>query len=466
MLYTIIYSTLSKVFCRIEVLMEYTRELYVNRLINRRENGLIKVITGARRSGKSYLMNELYFKYLLNSGVASKNIIRFAFDSDEDIDLLDEYFPEEPTTIEQKSNVFFVNAKKFRAYIKEKTKDTEKYYLLLDEVQLLSNFVGTLNGLLRHTNYDIYVTGSNSKFLSSDIATEFKGRGSVVHVLPLAFSEYMQGTDLTPERAWREYVVTGGLPLVAQMRSEEEKVSYLKGLCEETYLKDIISHNKIRKKVELGDTFDILASMIGSPVNARKITDTFRSVLDKNITADTIADYIDYFQDAFVISKARKYNIKGRKYIGSPFKIYFEDIGVRNARLNFRQIEETHIMENIIYNELRFRGFNVDVGELNVSEKTGRLDVNGKPIYAQKALEVDFIASKGSQKYYIQSALSMESPEKQVQEKRSLYNIDDSFKKIVVAKTGLNPTYDDNGVMTVDLLDFLLSERILDADIV
>ncbi len=442
--------------------MEYARELYIERLIDRKENGLIKVITGARRAGKSYLMNELYYKYLLNSGVPSSKIVRFAFDSDEDIDLLESYYPEELTRIEKSTTVFYVNAKKFRAYIKDKTNDTDKFYLLLDEVQLLDGFVGTLNGLLRHTNYDIYVTGSNSRFLSTDIATEFKGRGTVVHVLPLAFSEYMQGTDVPPEKAWRDYVVTGGIPLVTQMKSEEEKITYLKSLCEETYLKDIITHNKIKKKIELANTFDILASMIGSPVNARKITNTFRSVLDKSITADTVGDYIDYFQDAFVVSKAKKYNIKGRKYIGSPFKIYFEDIGVRNARLNFRQIEETHIMENILYNELRYRGFNVDVGEMNISEKTDRLDVNGKPIYSQKALEVDFIASKGSQKFYVQSALTMESPEKQAQEKRSLKCIDDSFKKIVVTKNGLNPTYDEDGVMTVDLFDFLLSDRLLD----
>ena len=296
--------------------MEYSRETYLKRLIDRKQNGLIKVITGARRAGKSYLLNELYYKHLLNTGVPSTHILRFAFDSDEDLDLLDAYFPEEPTKIQQSNDTLFVNAKKFRAYIKDKTNDTDVYYLLLDEVQLLDNFVGTLNGLLRHTNYDIYVTGSNSRFLSSDIATEFKGRGTVVHVLPLAFSEYMQGTDMPPEKAWREYVVTGGIPLVAQMKSEDEKISYLKSLCEETYLKDIITHNRIRKKVELADTFDILASMIGSPVNPRKITDTFRSMLDKSITTDTVNDYIDYFQDAFVVSKARKYNIKGRRYIG------------------------------------------------------------------------------------------------------------------------------------------------------
>jgi predicted AAA+ superfamily ATPase len=279
-------------------------------------------------------------------------------------------------------------------------------------------------------------------------------------VLPLAFSEYMQAIDITPEKAWREYVVTGGIPLVAQMISEEEKFSYLENLCKETYLKDIITHNKIKKKVELADTFDILASMIASPINARKITNTFKSVLDKSITADTVGDYIDYFQDAFVVSKAKKYNIKGRKYIGSPFKLYFEDIGVRNARLNFRQIEEPHIMENIIYNELRYRGFNVDVGEVNISEKTERIDVNGKHIYAQKALEVDFVASKGNQKFYIQSALSINERSKQEQEKKSLKNIDDSFKKIVVAKTGLNPMYDDDGILTIDLFDFLLDKSL------
>lgn len=439
--------------------MEYSRERYLNRLIARKQNGLIKVITGARRAGKSYLLNELYYKYLLNTGVPSTNIIRFAFDSDEDIDLLDSYFLDEPTRIEISPNIFYVNAKKFRAYIKDRTNDADEFYLILDEVQLLDGFVGTLNGFLKHSNFDVYVTGSNSRFLSSDIATEFKGRGTIIHVLPLAFSEYMQGVNIAPEKAWREYIVTGGIPLVAQMKSEEEKVAYLKSLCEETYLKDIITHNKIRKKVELADTFDILASMIGSPVNARKITDTFRSVLGKGITADTVGDYLDYFQDAFVVSKAKKYNIKGRKYIGSPFKLYFEDIGVRNARLNFRQIEETHIMENILYNELRFRGFNVDVGEINVTEKTNRIDVNSKHIYVQKALEVDFVATKGNQKFYIQSALSMDERSKQDQEKKSLNNIDDSFKKIIVAKTGLNPMYDDDGILTIDLFDFLLDEN-------
>ena len=307
----------------------------------------------------------------------------------------------------------------------------------------------------------------------------------MVHVLPLTFSEYMEGEDgeVNASVAWKEYIVTGGIPLVAKMSSEEEKESYLRMLCEESYLKDIIVHNRLRKKNELGDTFNILASMIGSPLNSKRVANTFLSVVKKDISEDTINTFIGYFEDAFIVSRvlkynirgrkyigspfklyfedigvrnASKYNIKGRKYIGAPFKLYFEDIGVRNARLNFRQIEEPHIMENIIYNELRFRGFNVDVGEVNVSEKTDRIDVNGKAIYAQKALEVDFIASKGGRKYYIQSALSMADPEKQLQEKKSLYYIDDSFKKIVVAKNGLKPSYDENGVLTIDLFDFLL----------
>ncbi|MCR5769610.1 MAG: ATP-binding protein [Butyrivibrio sp.] len=440
--------------------MEYKRDVYLGRIIDRKQNGLIKVITGARRAGKSYLMNELYYKHLLNCGVPSSSIIRFAFDSDEDIDLLEDYYPDEDTKIWKDGDIFYVNSKKFRAYIKDKTNDVDNYYLLLDEVQLLDGFIGTLNSFLRHKNFDVYVTGSNSRFLSSDIATEFKSRSSVVHVLPLSFSEYMQGFDGNPQDAWKEYVITGGIPLVAQMTSDDEKVSYLKSLCEETYLKDIIIHNRIKKKTELADTFDVLASMIGTPVNISKITNTFKSVVSKDITDDTVANFVEYFEDAFVVSKAKKYNIKGRKYIGSPFKVYFEDIGVRNARLNFRQIEETHIMENIIYNELRYRGFNVDIGEVNINERTERIDVNGKNIYAQKALEVDFIASKGAQKLYIQSALSMEEKDKQLQEKKSLYYINDSFKKIVVAKTGLKPSYDEKGIVTIDLYDFLLGEDI------
>jgi predicted AAA+ superfamily ATPase len=439
--------------------MEYKRTKYVNRLIDRKNNGLIKVITGARRSGKSYLLNELFYSSLIAQGISKKNIIRFSFDSDEDIDLLDEYLKDTPSKIKSTNNEIEVNSKKFRAYIQDKTNENEDFYLFLDEIQLLENFIGTLNGLLKHKNYDIYVTGSNSRFLSSDIATEFKGRGTIIHVLPLVFSEYVENTQQDITKAWKDYIVTGGIPLVANMQKDEEKNNYLKLLAEETYLKDIIQRHNLKKKNEIGDTFNILASTIGAPLNIRRITNTFKSVMNKDISELTISNFIDYFEDAFVISKAQKYNIKGRKYIGSPFKLYFEDVGVRNARLNFRQIEETHLMENIIYNELRYRGFNVDVGEVNVSEKTERTDVNGKNIYEQKKLEVDFIATKGNEKYYIQSALSMSDPEKQLQEKRSLYYIDDSFKKIVVSRTGLKPSFDDKGILVVDLFDFLLNEK-------
>ena len=436
--------------------MEFNRNVYLERLKAREKNSLIKIITGCRRAGKSYLLNEIFYDYLVKKGIPESNVIKFAFDSDEDIDFLERYFPAEETKIFQKNGSYLINAKKFRAFIKERTNDSEDFYLLLDEVQMLENFVGTLNSYLRHKNFDIYVTGSNSKFLSSDIVTEFKGRGTEIHILPLAFSEYCEGLGLSPETAWKTYVVYGGIPLVALMKTEEEKVSYLKNLCEETYLKDIIQHNGIRKQTELSETFDMLSSMIGTPVNALKLANTFKSITKKNITDSTITTFVEYLENAFVVSKARKFNIKGKKYISSPVKIYFEDIGVRNARLNFRQIEETHIMENIIYNELRYRGFSVDAGEVSVSEKTERIDANGKNIYVQKSLEVDFIATLGSRKQYIQSALSIDSAEKSVQEKKSLYYIDDSFEKVIVTKNGLKPIQDEKGVVTMDLFDFLL----------
>ena len=434
--------------------MEYKRQSYIDQLVSRKQNGLIKVITGSRRSGKSYILGELYRRYLLESGVPATHIIMFAFDMDEDIDLLDKYYPQEETRIKT-GNGYLVNAKKFRAYIKDKTSEAGEYFILLDEVQLLDNFTGTLNGFLRNKKLDIYVTGSNSRFLSSDIATEFSGRGTVIHVLPLAFSEYMECSDEPVQKAWSEYIVTGGIPLVALMNTDQEKAAYLKKLCEETYLKDIISRHRIKKTAELADTFNIIASTVGAPVNVSKITKTFNAVTKKDLTDDTVSDFIRYFEEAFVISKAQKYSIKGRKYIGSPFKLYFEDVGVRNARMYFRQIEETHLMENILYNELRYRGFNVDVGEVEIREKTDRKDKNGKAIYDKKSLEVDFIASLGSQKYYVQSALSITDEEKKMQERRSLYYIDDSFKKIIVTKNGLKPDLDEKGVLIIDLFDFL-----------
>ena len=439
--------------------MIFPRERYLNKIIGRKHNGLIKVITGMRRCGKSFLMNELFLQQLRRDGVPDDRIIRFAFDSDEDLDLLEPYFPEEPVRKEIQKNEFVVNAKKFRAYIREKAQGTERYYFLLDEVQLLEGFTGTLNALLRHQNYDIYVTGSNSRFLSSDIATEFKGRGTVIHVLPLTFGEYCQGLQLPPQEAWKDYLETGGIPLVTLMQSREERMEYLKNLCEETYIKDIVQHHHIRKSTELGETFNVICSSVGSPVNPLKISNTFKSVSGKNISDDTVALFIDYFMDAFLISGAQRYDIRGRKYIGAMSKLYVEDIGVRNARLNFRQIEETHLMENILYNELRYRGYNVDVGQVTIREKTDRLDRNGKIIYAQKALEVDFVATHGSSKYYLQSALSMNDPIKEAHEKRSLSHIDDSFQKIIITRNGLHPETDEKGILTVDLFDFLLNSQ-------
>ncbi len=440
--------------------MVFPRERYLQKLIGRKHNGLIKVITGMRRSGKSFLLNELFFGHLHREGVPDSRILRFAFDSDEDLDLLEPYFPEEPVRKEISKGQFVVNARKFRAWVRENTKETGQYYFLLDEVQLLEGFTGTLNAFLRHQNYDLYVTGSNSRFLSSDIATEFKGRGTVIHVLPLTFGEYCLGLQLPPQEAWKDYLETGGIPLVALMRSREERMDYLKNLCEETYLKDIIQHHQIRKSTELGEVLNVICSSVGSPVNPLKIANTFRSVSGKRISDETVAAFIDYFIDSFLISGAQRYDIRGRKYIGALYKLYAEDIGVRNARLSFRQVEETHLMENILYNELRYRGYNVDAGEVAVKEKTDRLDRNGKYIYTRKALEVDFVAASGSSRFYIQSALSMTEPEKEEREKKSLYCIDDSFQKIIITRNGLHPQTDEKGIQTVDLFDFLLNNDI------
>lgn len=442
--------------------MEFSRKRYIDRLGSMRWNGLVKVITGARRVGKSYILNKLFYEFLLNSGVKKTNIIRFAFDSDEDIDRLEDFANGEVVRIKDRKLGYIINAKVFRRYIASLINDDEKFYLFLDEVQLLDNFVGTLNSYLRHQNLDLYATGSNSKFLSSDIVTEFKGRSSELHVQPLIFSEYVEGTGKEASIAWADYLMTGGIPLVALINDDQEQAQYLKNLTTEIYLKDIIQRNGVRKKKALSQTFAVLASVIGAPVNPAKIVNTFKSSGYGDITPETVDRFIEYFQDAFVVKRAEKYNIKGRKYIDSPCKIYFEDIGIRNAGLSFRQIEETHIMENILYNELCYRGFGVDVGEMNISESTGRRDKNGHIIYAQKSLEVDFIATLGSKKYYIQSALSLTSSEKVLQEKKSLYYIDDSFKKIVVTRNGLKVMRDEKGIVTIDLFDFLLSEDSLD----
>lgn len=438
--------------------MIFNRQSYIRKLNQLSWNGLVKIITGVRRAGKSFILNELFYNSLISQGVLQKNIIRFAFDADEDIDRLEPFANGEPVKIADKKLGYVINAKVFRRYIASQINDSDKFYIFLDEVQLLDNFVGTLNSYLRHANLDIYVTGSNSRFLSSDIVTEFKGRSTEVHVQPLTFAEYVESSNKTVPESWADYIVTGGIPLVARMQNVEEQINYLENLVKETYLKDVVQRNGVRKEQALSETLQVIASSIGAPVNPRKLSNTFISHGYGEITSATVSRFIDYYSDAFLVSKAQKYNIKGKKYIDSLFKIYFEDIGVRNALLNFRQIEESHIMENVIYNELRYRGYNVDIGEMNIAENTGRKDKNNHDIYAQKSLEIDFIATLGSEKYYIQSAPAMPTEEKSLREKRSLYYIDNSFKKIVVTKNGLHATRDNRGVVTMGLFDFLLNE--------
>lgn len=341
-------------------------------------------------------------------------------------------------------------------YVHERVTDSGSYYVLLDEVQLLPDFVEMLNELLANRRLDVYVTGSNSRFLSKDIITEFRGRGDEVHVLPLTFAEFMQTREDDAAHAWADYVEYGGLPLVATMRSGEQKAVYLSNLFEEAYVKDIVERNGLRKTQELEDLIDVLASSVGSLTNAPKIQATFKSVLHSDISTNTIRHYIDCLEDAFMVTEARRYDIKGRKYIGAPSKYYFEDIGLRNARLNFRQVEETHLMENVVYNELRARGLSVDVGE--VSKR--KVDASGRK--TTSTLEVDFVANQGSKRYYIQSAYAMPDDAKREQETASLLRIGDSFKKIVVVKDVVNTTRDDNGIVTMGLFDFLLDPSSLD----
>lgn len=422
--------------------MNIIREKYLADLKNRMNNKMIKVITGIRRSGKSYLLFNLFYDFLKENGIEEDCIIKIALDDD--------------------LNEDFRNPKELSSFIRSKIADNSKnYYILLDEIQFaisreeLKNpnepmkIFSVLNGLLRLPNVDIYVTGSNSRFLSSDVLTEFRGRGDEIHVLPFTFSEFLQGFDGDIYEAWAEYVVYGGLPQILNLKTDEQKSNYLVTLFKETYLKDIIARNKIEKTQELDDLVNILASSTGSLTNPTKIRQTFSSVLHSKICVNTIISYIDFLKDAFIISEVNRFDVKGRKYIGSPNKYYFEDVGLRNARLNFRQIEQTHIMENVIYNELRFRGFNVDVG---IVEKRIK-DENGKE--KRNYYEIDFIAMKGSQKYYIQSAFDMSSEEKENQEKFSLRNIDDSFKKIVIVKDVIKIQRDEKGIVTIGLFEFL-----------
>lgn len=416
--------------------MDIKRDKYLSDLVNRMNNGMIKVVTGIRRCGKSYLIFTIFKNYLKEQGVDEAHIVTIELDQRKDKKYRD------PDIILE--------------FIESRITDDEKYYILLDEVQLLKDFEEVLNSLLHIKNVDIYVTGSNSKFLSKDVITEFRGRGDEIHIFPLTFKEFMQAYDGDIYRGWAEYVVYGGLPLTVTMKTEEQKIKYLTNLFEETYLKDIIERHHIEKTQELEDLVNVLASAIGSLTNVPKIEATFRSVIQSNISSNTIRQYIEYLEDAFVINKANRYNVKGRKYIGTPNKYYFEDVGLRNARLGFRQVEETHIMENIIYNELRSRGYSVDVG---VVEKRGK-NKDGKE--ERTYLEIDFIANLGSKRYYIQSAFSMPTEEKRDQEKSSLINIGDSFKKIIIVKDVVNVTRDEEGITTMSIYDFLLKENSLE----
>ncbi len=432
--------------------MEIKRDYYLNKLIRKMDNGFIKVITGIRRSGKSYLLNNIFYNYLIENGVDENHIIKFAFDSGQDLlkigeDLMD---------LDILSGERLVNPKKFLEYVFARTNNDEKYYILLDEVQLLASFEQVLNGFLRQKNFDVYVTGSNSKFLSKDVITEFAGRGDEIHIMPLVFSEFLQSYDGDKEDAFAEYQVFGGLPAQTLMKSDEDKMNYLKNQLSNVYLRDIVNRYDVRLNSELEDLLNILASGISTLTNPSKIESTFLSVKKTKISANTIDKYIDYFEDSFLIKRVHRYDVKGRKYIGTPYKIYFEDVGLRNARLNFRQIEPTHLMENIIYNELRYRGYMVDVGTV-IKREYGPNDKDVK-----KQLEVDFIANLGSKKYYIQSAYSIPSKKKLEQEKASLINIDDSFKKIMVVKDRIKPSLDEHGILTINLFDFLLDMDSLD----
>lgn len=405
-------------------------------MIMKQHNGLIKVITGIRRCGKSYLLFHLYKKFLLESGVDKEHILELAFDSFE--------------------NKQFRDPEVLYPYIKGKITDDKMYYILLDEVQLLGEFESVLNGLVRIENVDVYVTGSNAKFLSKDIITEFRGRGDELHMYPLSFSEFMSVYDGNKYEGWNEYVLYGGLPPVVLLSSSEQKVEFLKNLFKETYINDLIGRHKIKNKEEFEELIDILSSGIGSLTNPKKLADTFQSKKQKKLSTNTVKNYLDYLCDAFIVDKAVRYDIKGKKYIDTPQKYYFTDIGLRNVRINFRQIEENHTMENIIFNELLIRNFNVDIGLVVVNQK----DKNDK--FLRKQLEVDFVCNKGSKRYYIQSAFAIPDQNKMKQESNSLLRINDSFKKIIIVKDTPSPWYTEEGILVMSVYDFLLNMNSLD----
>ena len=416
---------------------EIKRNSYLKQLISGKQNGLIKIVTGIRRCGKSYLLFKIFRNHLLEQGVTPDHIISLALD-----DILNEEY---------------CDPKKLVLYIKENIKDSQIHYVLLDEVQMVDNFVGALNSLLHIDNVDVYVTGSNSKFLSSDIATEFRGRGDEIRIYPLSFSEFLSEYNGDKNDAWRDYITYGGLPLILSLESSQQKSNYLHNLYQTVYLKDLIDRNGIKKAVEFDALTKVMASSIGSPCNPNKLSNTFKSVSNTDLSSITIDNYLGFLQDAFLLEKASRYDIKGKKYIGTLSKYYFVDMGLRNCLLGFRQIEETQLMENVIYNELRSRGYLVDVG---VVETRTRTENQGM---LRKQLEIDFVVNNGSKRYYIQSALSLPNEEKIEQEMASLKNVSDSFQKIIIVKDNIVPHHNESGILFINLYDFLLNREILES---
>ncbi len=417
-------------------MQEIKRDNYLNQLINKQENKMIKVITGIRRSGKSFLLDPIFKNHLLKSGIKDDHIIKLEFDS-----------------IENKK---YCNGTDLYEYIMKQVKDDDMHYILLDEIQKVNDFESVLNSFLRKKNLDVYVTGSNSKFLSSDIITEFRGRGDEVRVYPLSFSEFVSAYDGDSKAAFKEYITYGGMPYILSKKSSEEKSKYLNDLFSNTYINDIIERHNIQKNEVLDALINILASSVGSLTNPLKIFNAFKSSGQKEASVKTINSYLNYLIDAFMISKTERFNIKGKKYITTPSKYYFTDIGLRNVRLNFRQQEENHLMENLIYNELLIRGYNVDVGvvELNTTTKDG--------VNKRKQLEVDFVCNQGNKRYYIQSAFSIPDEEKMKQEERPLVNINDSFKKIIVLKDDIKLWRNEEGIVIMGIEEFLLNKNSLD----
>lgn len=415
--------------------MNIKRQQYLDQLIASQRNGLVKIITGIRRCGKSYLLFKLFHDYLNSQGIADDHIIQIALDDRTNKELRD------PDNLLK--------------YIKEQITDKDLYYIILDEIQMVDEFTDVLNSLLHISNADVYVTGSNSHFLSTDIVTEFRGRGDEIHLFPLSFSEYCEGYNGSTDQAWKDYYTYGGLPLILTLDADKKKEDYLSNLYKSVYLVDVLERHKIKNIGEFDELVKIISSSIGSSCNPTKLANTFKSVKNVAIHHQTINKYLGFLEDAFLVEKSIRYNIKGKKYINTLAKYYFSDLGIRNALLGFRQQEETHIMENIIYNELRTRGFHVDVGMVETREP----DKNGRLI--RKQLEVDFVVNQGSQRYYIQSAFAMPTLEKEAQESASLLLINDSFKKIIIVKDDIKPKRNEEGILTIGLKDFLLDKNSL-----